>query len=51
MLTLAIPQSEPTALTNVSASRTSVVNTQEDSPWGTSLWSTSACSKDEYFST
>ena len=45
MLTLAMPQSEPSAATNRSASRTSVVKIDDDKPCGTSLCSASASSK------
>ena len=37
MLTLAMPQSDPSAATNRSASRTSSVKMQDDRPWVTSL--------------
>ena len=37
MLTLAIPQSEPAALRNASASRRSLVKIDEDRPWREAL--------------
>ena len=37
MLTLAMPQSDPSAAMNRSASRTSLVKIDEASPWGTAL--------------
>ncbi len=42
MLTLAMPQSEPLADRNASASRTSVVKMHDDNPCGTSLCSSIA---------
>ena len=42
MLTLAIPQSEPSAAVNRSASRTFRVKIDEESPCGTSLCNASA---------
>ena len=44
MLTLTIPQSEPSAARNRSASRWSRVKMLEDRPWGTPLWSAIASS-------
>src|SRR5262249_32924561 len=44
MLTLAMPQSEPVAARNRSASRRSVVKIDEASPWGTPFWSATASS-------
>ena len=51
MLTLAMPQSEPIADMNDSASRTSSVKIADDSPWATSLCRRTASSKSVYVST
>ena len=45
MLTLAMPQSEPVAERNCSASRRFMVKMDEERPWGTSLWRASASAK------
>ena len=45
MLTLAMPQSEPSAAVNRSASRTFIVKIEDDRPCGTSLCIASASSK------
>ena len=45
MLTLAMPQSEPVAETNCSASRTLRVNTADDKPCATSFCNAIASSK------
>ena len=45
MLTFTMPQSDPSADTNRSASAWSLVNTLDDSPCGTALFSAIASSK------
>jgi hypothetical protein len=45
MLTLTMPQSDPSAEMNLSASAWSDVNTLDDSPCGTALFSAIASSK------
>src|SRR3954464_8784211 len=51
MLTLTMPQSEPSADMNLSASAWSDVNRLEDNPCGTALLSATASSKSSYGST
>ena len=51
MLTLAIPQSEPSAARNRSASAWLPVKMDDDRPWGTSLCSATASSRELYGST
>ena len=45
MFTLTMPQSDPSAETNLSASAWSEVNTLEDSPCGTALFRAMASAK------
>ncbi|MND08622.1 hypothetical protein D3C83_313760 [compost metagenome] len=51
MLTLAMPQSDPSADMKRSASCRSSVKIDEDSPAPTALWPAIASSKSEYFIT
>jgi hypothetical protein len=48
MLTLTMPQSEPASDRKRSASRTSAVKIDDDSPCGTALWTLIASSRSEY---
>ena len=51
MLTLTMPQSEPASDRNRSASRTSAVKIDDDSPCGTALWTSTASSRSVYVMT